>query len=161
MFARSASICDCKGYARWKHGSVVFLPRRLLASFVDMYLRAYFCVERQICFFMLQRLICATAFHLPARSFASHRLASQTLVDELNDGFLQKAGIAFWWLPRCSCGRSAPDADVLKHQSILQVCESDVVKNETKNGVDIALKMKNRCAQRIQKPKWKIERRTM
>ena len=66
LFARSASIRDCKGYARWKHGSVVFLPRRLLASFVDMYLRAYFCVERQICSFILQRLILCYSFSPPS-----------------------------------------------------------------------------------------------
>ena len=66
LFARSASIPDCKGYARWKHGSVVFLPRRLLESFVHMYLRAYFCVERQICSFMFQRWILCHSFSPPS-----------------------------------------------------------------------------------------------
>ena len=104
---------------------------------------------------------CATAFHLPARSFVSHRLAYQTLVDGPNDGLLHNAWIVSWWLPRCPCGRAAPDADALKHQSIFGVCENDVVKNETENGVDIGMKMENRCLQRAQKPKWKIERRAM
>ena len=69
--------------------------------------------------------------------FVSHGLAYQALVDGSRDGLLHNAWIASWWLPRRPCGRSAPDADALKHHSIFGVCENDVVKN----GMDIGAKM--------------------